>query len=97
MNCPSCHRHASSFLEWMKGTRMLVHVCPHCGQSLRASGRTKIVFALTLAAIPFVIYASDQFCDHFGITDHEPRRGIFVLCFVGVTFPISFLEWRTGT
>ena len=97
MNCPACQKCACSFLEWLKGPRMISHVCPHCGQALRASRRTWVVLIGVLATIPFMFYASETICHRYGVTDHLMRKGVFTLLWMSVVGPFAFIEWRTGS
>jgi hypothetical protein len=97
MKCPSCHKRACAFLDWMKGPRAIAHECPHCGQALRASVRTWIVLAAMFAMIPLVIQVTSFLCDKYGVDDFSARKGAFAVCWFGVMAVFSFAEWRTGS
>jgi hypothetical protein len=96
MKCPACQKRACSFLEWLKGPKMISHICPYCGQALRASRRTWVVLIVMFAAIPFVFYAAETICHRYGIIDHLLRKGVFALLSIAIVVPFSFIEWRTG-
>lgn len=97
MKCPACQKRACLFLEWAKGFTAITHVCPHCGQALRASRRTWIVRGAIFAAIPLVIHTADSISDRFGIVDPAPRVGVYALVLMAILGPVLFVEWRTGS
>ena len=97
MKCPSCQKRACAFLDWMKGAHAVTHVCPHCGQALRASVRTWVVLAGMFAMIPLVIRVTASVCDRYGIDDFSARKGAFAVAWFAVVAAFSFAEWRTGS
>jgi hypothetical protein len=97
MNCPACQKRACSFRDWMRGATAFAHVCPHCGQLLRAPVRTWLVLVMIFGAIPFLAPVVDRFCHIFGLADPVPRLGGFAIVWMAGAGPLAFLAWRTGT
>ena len=97
MKCPACQRRACAFADWMKGVTAISHVCPHCGQLLRAPVKTWLALLVSFGAIPFLRPIIDAFCKIFGLIDPVPRLGGFAIVWMAVAVPLLFLAWRTGT
>jgi hypothetical protein len=97
MKCPDCQKRACSFLDWMKGFTAITHVCPHCGQLLRAPVRTWLVLGISFGSIPFLAPVVDRFCSIFGLAEPVPRLGGFAIVWMAGVVPLAFLAWRTGT